>query len=185
MQTAAAAAAAEEAFMRTGGRTTQPVGHYEFCQMQPGECDGNASRNTPVELSRSLWTLIVETNDAVNAEVSPQTDLEMWGREEFWSYPAGIGDCEDYVLEKRRRLMDAGVPMGNLLITVVRQRNGAGHAVLTIKTSRGDFVLDNLEPRILAWNETDYTFLKRQSEQRAGIWLSINSGSSGAVASVR
>ena len=132
-------------FMVTGARTTQPVGHYEFCKQLPQECQQKSPKRPPVELSRSLWAALVKVNDTVNAIVEPRTDMEMWGREEVWSYPGGEGDCEDYALEKRRRLIALGVPAGNLLMTVVRQRNGDGHAVLTVRTGMGDFVLDNLE----------------------------------------
>ena len=63
---------------------------------------------------------------------------------ERWNYPDdGYGDCEDYVLLKRRMLMQAGWPREALLITVVRDKKGDGHAVLTVKTNRGEFVLDN------------------------------------------
>lgn len=172
--------------MHTGGRTTQPVGHYEFCQGLPQECRQKTPKKAPVELTRKLWATIVAVNNDVNASVMPRTDMEIWGREEVWSYPVnGLGDCEDYVLEKRRRLMQAGVPAGNLLITVARQPNGEGHAVLTVHTGMGDFILDNLEGKVLLWSDTEYTYLKRQSAQHSGVWVSINNGSADAVASVR
>jgi predicted transglutaminase-like cysteine proteinase len=172
--------------MHTGGRTTQPVGHYEFCQSQPQECRQTTPKQAPVELTRKLWAKIVAVNDAVNTSVIPRTDMEIWGREEVWSFPTGgEGDCEDYVLEKRRLLMQAGVPAGNLLITVVRQPSGDGHAVLTVHTGMGDYILDNLEPRVMAWDDTGYTYLKRQSEQNSGVWVTINDGRADAVASVR
>ncbi len=172
--------------MHTGGRTTQPIGHYEFCLREPVECRQKSPRKAPTELSRKLWAAIVDINNAVNAAVSPRTDIEIWGKEEVWSYPTSIGDCEDYALEKRRRLMALGVPAGDLLMTVVRQRSGAGHAVLTVRTSRGEFILDNLEPRVLAWADTDYTYLKRQSERSSGTWIAIDDGrSSVAVGSVK
>lgn len=177
-------AQAGASYMPTGGRATQPVGHYEFCQRLPEECRQLTSKPRPLELTRSVWAAMVDVNNAVNTTVTPRTDLESWGREEYWSYPDGTGDCEDYVLEKRRELMRLGIPAGNLLITVVRQPNGEGHAVLTVRTSRGDFILDNLEPRILAWHETEYTFLKRQSERNSGAWVSINDGRAVAVGSV-
>lgn len=174
------------AFMPTGGRTTQPVGHYEFCQREPEECRQRTSSRAPVELTRALWSEIIAVNDAVNTAVTPSTDMEMWGREELWSYPTTVGDCEDYALEKRRRLMALGLAAGDLLVTVVRQPNGDGHAVLTVRTSRGDFILDNLESRVLLWSDTDYTFLKRQSERNSGAWVSINdSRPAVAVGSVR
>jgi predicted transglutaminase-like cysteine proteinase len=181
----AGTATAAPNFMPTAGRTTQPVGHYEFCQREPRECMQKTARSAPVNLSRKLWKAMVDINNVVNAMVEPRTDMEMWGREELWSYPTSVGDCEDYVLEKRRMLMALGVPAGNLLITVVRQPNGDGHAVLTVTTSLGDYVLDNLEPRVLAWTDTEYTFLKRQSAQNSGVWVSINDGRSTAVGSVK
>lgn len=165
-----------QTFMPTTGATTQPVGHYDFCQRTPSECRKTVVHK-PVELTRQLWAAMVEINDVVNNAIAPRTDSEIWGVEEYWSYPTnGYGDCEDYALEKRRRLMNAGVPASNLLITVVRQPNGDGHAVLTINTARGDFILDNLEPRILAWEETGYQFLKRQSPRHAGMWVGIEDG---------
>lgn len=170
--------------MATGGRATQPVGHYEFCQREPQDCRQITARRAPVELTRKLWSAMVEVNDTVNTLVTPRTDMEMWGREEFWSYPDGVGDCEDYVLEKRRRLIKLGISAGDLLITVVRQPNGDGHAVLTVRTSQGDYVLDNLEPRVLAWSDTEYSYLKRQSERNSGAWVTINDGRAVAVGSV-
>lgn len=173
-----------QAFMPTAGLTTQPVGHYDFCQRAPEECAKTTARQ-PVELTRKLWAAMVDINNIVNTMVTPRTDMEMWGVEEYWSYPVnGYGDCEDYVLEKRHRLIKAGVPASNLPITVVRQPNGEGHAVLTVTTTMGDFILDNLEPRILAWTDTDYQFLKRQSPKHAGMWIGIEDDRNLLVGSV-
>ncbi|PTE11907.1 transglutaminase-like cysteine peptidase [Mesorhizobium helmanticense] len=180
------AEAAGPAFMHTGGRTTQPVGHYEFCQKLPRECSQRTPKQAPVELTRKLWARIVSINNSVNTRIEPRTDMELWGKEEVWSYPdSGFGDCEDYALEKRRELMDIGVPAGDLLMTVARQSNGDGHAVLTVRTSLGEFILDNLKSKVLPWTATDYTYLKRQSSQNSGVWVTINDGRSDAVASVR
>jgi len=184
--TAWGAASAEPVFMHTGGRTTQPVGHYEFCQRIPIECAEKTPKGPPVELTRKLWATIINVNNSVNTRIKPRTDLENYGVEEYWNYPDnGYGDCEDYALEKRRELMSAGVAPGNLLMTVVRQPNGDGHAVLTVRTSLGEFILDNLEPKVLAWNNTVYTYLKRQSTENSGVWITINDGRDAAVASVR
>ena len=185
LSTWATTSSAAASFMQTGGRTTQPIGHYEFCQRNAGECSQTTAKKAPVELTRKLWAAMVDINNSVNTMVTPRTDLELWGREELWSFPDGVGDCEDYVLEKRRELMRLGVPAGNLLITVVRQPNGDGHAVLTVKTRQGEYVLDNLDPRILAWDETEYTYLKRQSERSSGAWVSISDGRATAVGSVK
>ncbi len=181
----AQSAIAMPTFMKSGARTTQPIGHYELCQQYPRECSQKTRSTASVELTRPLWSKIVKINNDVNEEVAPRTDQEMWGIEERWSFPGAQGDCEDYVLEKRRRLMDLGMPAGNLLITVVRQRSGAGHAVLTVRTSLGDFILDNLQGDVVDWTKTDYTYLKRQSEQNSGVWVSINDSRSMAVGSVK
>ncbi|MCG7505158.1 transglutaminase-like cysteine peptidase [Mesorhizobium retamae] len=172
--------------MPTGARTTQPVGHYQLCKQLPEECSQRTAKGAPIELSRKLWATMISINNGVNTKVKPVTDLEAYGVEEYWAYPdQGYGDCEDYALEKRRQLMKAGVPAGDLLITVARQPNGDGHAVLTVRTSMGDFVLDNLQPKVLLWSATPYTYLKRQSETNSGVWVTITDGRADAVASVR
>lgn len=175
---------ANSAFMKTGGLTTQPIGHYEFCQRDPNECRQRTRSKKPMKLTRKMWAAMVNINNTVNVMVAPKTDMEMWGREEIWSYPNRQGDCEDYVLEKRLRLMQAGAPAGSLLITVVRQPNGDGHAVLTVRTDRGDFILDNMQQKILHWTKTEYRYLKRQSSRNSGRWVSINDGRAITVGSI-
>lgn len=177
-------AMANGASMTVSGRTSQPVGHYEFCQKFARECQPQTAV-TPVELTRPLWDLVKKINLQVNAQYIPMTDMDMWGVEEKWSYPEIGADCEDYALEKRRRLIAAGVPASNLLITVALQPDGSGHAVLTLTTRQGDFILDNIEPKVLAWNDTSYTYLKRQAASHAGVWLTINDGRDVPVASLR
>lgn len=180
---------AESAFagsiMKTGGVTTQPVGHYDFCLQYPAECAQRSAESAPIELTRKLWSVMQKINNVANLSIEPITDQNLWGVSERWSYPDRRGDCEDYVLAKRKALMDIGVPASDLLITVVRQQNGDGHAVLTVRTSLGDYVLDNLEPKILLWNQTNYRFLKRQSEFDSGQWVSVSDGRAPIVGSVK
>ncbi|HMQ57946.1 MAG TPA: transglutaminase-like cysteine peptidase [Rhizobiaceae bacterium] len=171
--------------MRTGGTTTQPVGHYDLCRQSPVECRQMTDNSGPVKLSKKLWAKIVDVNNRVNIAVKPKTDSEMWGVEELWSYPAKEGDCEDYVLMKRHLLMKAGFPAGALLITVVRQPNGEGHAVLTVRTDRGDFILDNLKGDVRLWSETEYQYLKRQSATNSGKWISVRDDRDVAVGSIK
>lgn len=164
--------AAHSITMPTSGRTTQPIGHYEFCQRSPDQCrpTGQAA---PHQLDRKSWAMIVEVNNHYNTTVVPLTDMQIWGREEKWSFPEDVGDCEDFVLAKRHRLIAKGFHPSNLLITVVRQANGEGHAVLTVRTDRGDFILDNLVGTVSDWRDTPYSYLKRQSTRHAGRWESI------------
>ena len=100
--------------------------------------------------------------------------MDHWGVVERWNYPDdGYGDCEDYVLLKRKLLLQAAWPRQALLITVVRDRNGDGHAVLTVKTDKGEFILDNQNPEILLWSETGYHFVKRQSQSDPNLWIGL------------
>src|SRR5690606_41175426 len=110
----------------------------------------------------------------VNDTVKPMTDMDHWGVVEKWSSPEdGIGDCEDYVLLKRKLLIEAGWPREALLITVVREKSGDGHAVLTVKTDKGEFILDNQNEEILLWSATNYRFVKRQSQEDPNVWVAL------------
>ena len=127
-----------------------------------------------IVLSAKAWSDLAEVNDWVNQSIKPLTDLEHWGVVEQWDYPNdGYGDCEDYVLLKRRMLMQAGWPREALLITVVRDRRGDGHAVLTVKSDKGEFVLDNQNEEIVLWSDTGYRFVKRQSQADPNVWVSL------------
>ena len=110
-------------------------------------------------------------------------DFKIYGKNEVWAYPKDVGDCEDYVLEKRRHLTREGLSISNLLITVVR-KDGQGHAVLTVRTDRGDFILDNLTGAIRQWNQTDYVFLKRQASGNPGSWVGIREDQGPLVSAV-
>jgi predicted transglutaminase-like cysteine proteinase len=169
------AKAAEQAvFLAVGGATRPPVGWVEFCAAQPAECRVRSSSPRDIVLTPRVWKELVRVNKWVNETIKPITDLEHWGVVERWSYPDdGYGDCEDYVLLKRRMLIEAGWPREALLITVVRDKKGEGHAVLTVKTDRGEFILDNQNPEVLPWTETGYRFVKRQSQSDPNIWVSL------------
>jgi predicted transglutaminase-like cysteine proteinase len=171
--------------MVTAGNASQPIGHFEFCQGHPAECAVKSRSEKRIHLTPARWNALVAVNNAVNAAVKPATDEEMFGKPEVWSYPAGEGDCEDFVLEKRRELIAKGWPVGALLITVVRQRNGDGHAVLTVLSDRGDLVLDNLQQEVRVWSDTDYQFVKRQSEFNSGRWVSIEDARTATVGSLQ
>lgn len=169
-----------------GAPTSPPIGWVQFCQESAHDCVSRTMAPATINLTEASWRKIVKINADVNREVQAVTDQEHWGMPELWSYPTdGKGDCEDYVLEKRRRLAEAGFPLNALLITVVRDLKGDGHAVLTVKTDRGDFVLDNQVGRIVAWKETGYRFIKRQSDENPMRWVSLGGIDTRTVAAQR
>ena len=162
------------AFVQTNAGTTSiPVGHAQFCQSHADECRPNAQLVGAVPLSDPLWQQLLTVNAQVNASVVPVTDQDLYQVTEFWTYPNGYGDCEDYALAKRRDLINAGWPASTLLMAVVKQANGEGHAVLTVRTDRGDLVLDNQVGSVDLWNATPYKFIKRQSQANAGQWVDM------------
>lgn len=172
-----AATSANTAFadsMIVGRQTSQPIGHYEFCKANPRECTIRPRDDGALRLTDELWTLINEVNLRVNKAVAPQSDIDNYGLDEVWTYPdSGRGDCEDYALEKRRQLSKGGISLADLLITVVRKPDGEGHAVLTVRTDKGDYVLDNLSDEVKPWRETGYKYLKRQASYNTGRWVSL------------
>lgn len=177
----ATATFASPAGMKTLARANPPIGHYEFCRQFADQCAANAADVSPMRLTESNWKTILKANFQANSTVEPATDEEIYGVEERWTLPLSAGDCEDYALLKRKLLMENGLSPSNLLVTVVLQPSGAGHAVLTVRTDRGDFVLDNLRNKILLWYETEYTYLKRQSIEHSGQWVTINDDRSPVV----
>jgi predicted transglutaminase-like cysteine proteinase len=162
------------AFVQTGTVATSiPVGHLEFCKARPAECTAHANPVSAVTLDEQLWQQLLNINAYVNQTVTPVTDEQLYQVSEFWTYPNGYGDCEDFALAKRRELINAGWPASTLLMTVVKQANGDGHAVLLVRTDRGDLVLDNQIGSVDLWSQTPYKFIKRQSQANAGQWVDM------------
>jgi predicted transglutaminase-like cysteine proteinase len=162
--------------MQVGTVTSQPIGHYEFCKLHADECRVRSSDTRAFELTNKVRRSIDALNRAVNTGVVATLDIENYGTDEVWTYPEnGKGDCEDFALEKRKQLHETlHIPLTDLLLTVVRQPNGDGHAVLTVRTDRGDFILDNLVDDMKLWRNTEYKYLKRQDERYTGRWVSLD-----------
>jgi predicted transglutaminase-like cysteine proteinase len=166
-------AASAQDFMEVSGPTTVQPGWIGFCERNPYEC-GAPKEKAPIPvLTAKRLAELQEVNTLVNASVVARTDLEQYGELEYWSYPySGFGDCEDYALQKRLLLNKKGWPRSALLLTVVFSSSG-GHTVLTVKTSGGELVLDNLNSRLLFWRQTGYEFVKRQSEKDPNVWVAL------------
>ncbi len=163
------------AYAVVGSETRAPIGWVQFCQDYRGECAPGQREARDVVLTQTAWRDLVRINRWANETIKPITDQEHWGTVEKWDLPTdGYGDCEDYVLLKRKALIDAGWPRQALLITVVRDKKGDGHAVLTVKTDKGEFILDNQNEEILAAHQTGYRLVKRQSQTDENMWVSLS-----------
>lgn len=161
-------------FMPVLGSAPAPVGYVDFCHRHSDDCHARTAHPVVVTLNDDRWLDLIVVNRSVNDRIAAATDMEVFGIEEYWDYPVDRGDCEDYVLLKRRELMQRGWPASALLITVVRDEDGAGHAVLTVRTDRGDLVLDNKVEIIRPWFQTPYSYIKRQSPRDASAWDRID-----------
>jgi predicted transglutaminase-like cysteine proteinase len=156
------------------GRAEAPIGYLDFCDGHPQECLPQGPILERVLLTPEKWRELAAVNKEVNDDIKPISDMAQYGVVERWTFPdMGLGDCEDYVLLKRLKLMALGWPQSALLITVVRDENGEGHAILTVRTTRGDYILDNKHSRILSWQRTPYMYIKRQSGKDPRQWVSL------------
>ncbi len=176
------------AFMKIFGPAKPPYGFVQFCESNPERCitpahDYSRFAATPERLSE-----LDQVNRYVNETVRPLTDKEIYGVSEYWTFPDTTGDCEDYALLKRDILIRRGWPESALLLTVVRDERGEGHAVLTVRTANGDFVLDNKITKVNLWHQTPYEYVMRQSYVNPKVWVSLERGSApgpDALAGVR
>nr|WP_262031700.1 transglutaminase-like cysteine peptidase [Microvirga sp. Mcv34] len=179
-------AAAAQAQTQTGSilpTVTQPVakvgkakpimGWLRFCGQNPTECAVDPSEPATIDLTAKDWQTLNRINQQVNAGIKAKTDQDHWGVEDIWDFAEdGYGDCEDYQLVKRKRLVEAGFPHRALRMTVVIDEEGAGHAVMMVRTNRGDFILDNKRNAILPWHKTGYTYIKREGDEGMA-WASL------------
>lgn len=167
------------------GDARAPYAWTDLCRRSPTECRVDVREADTVELTPKLWKTIVAINNRVNREIEAVTDEDHWGVVDRWDLPEdGKGDCEDFALLKRKRLAEAGVPRRAMVMTVVIDEENAGHAVMMIRTDRGDFILDNKRNAVLPWNQTGYVYVKRESQVRTG-WTSLGGAQTATVASVR
>ncbi|WP_375459750.1 transglutaminase-like cysteine peptidase [uncultured Enterovirga sp.] len=151
----------------------------KFCQTYAGECDVDPSEPATITLTPRLWKMLTTVNRQVNDAIRPVTDMDHWRVVDRWDIPSdGAGDCEDIQLLKRKTLVEQyGLPRRALRMTVVIDDQGEGHAVLMVRTSEGELILDNKRNAVLPWHETGYVFVKREGQDGRD-WVSLGDRSS-------
>lgn len=154
-----------------GGITSIPYGHLDYCKRNPRDCGAHRAL-APMKLTAERMKLLQSVNASVNASIKPVSDQDNYGKRDYWTIPKnGKGDCEDYVLLKRAKLMARGISPSQLLITMVQ--GSEAHIVLTARTDHGDFILDNMRKDVLPVEKTSYRYVKMQSPGNSGQWVSI------------
>ena len=153
--------AARAAFLQEGDPAEPTRAWVDWCRRMPGECAARPEDARVIPRTAALDRLLDRVNLAVNGSVRSVTDQEHWGVADRWDFPEdGRGDCEDLQVEKRRRLIAAGLPRAAMRIAMVINPEGEGHAVLVVRTDAGDLVLDNRVNRVKPWYRTGYTWVK-------------------------
>jgi len=131
-----------------------PLAFQLYCLKNIDAC--RAGKDTKIASSRASMSKIRSVNVAVNRSIRPRNDRGA----DAWNDKARSGDCEDFALAKRRKLIEQGFPVGALRIAVARTNRGEGHAVLVVRTSSGEMVLDNRTDTIKPWSRTTLTKVK-------------------------
>jgi len=166
--------------MKTYGEIAPIRGAQQFCESFPEECV--AEPGPRITLTVQKLAELDDVNQQGAKLIAGLTDLEIYGEIDVWSFPVVreikgkrvlVGDCEDSVIWKRHRLIRLGWPARSLLITIVFDENGAGHAVLVAATAEGDYVLDNRRKEIRLMRDTGYSVIMRQSVTDPRVWVSL------------
>lgn len=147
-----------------------PPGFIQACQSYSWVCEASPDGEATLTPAATL-ELARKINRRVNFSVTHVSDAENYGRADYWILPSWRGgDCEDFVLAKYKRLLEAGVRARDLSIAVVRTWRQENHAVLVLHHETGDLVLDSLTHAILPWNETSYRYLAMQTRDDQRAW---------------
>ena len=135
------------------GNVHAPLGYQVMCLKNPAECKGGGKAK--ITITADVMSTLKRVNGHVNRSIKPRNDSGA----DVWSASATSGDCEDYVLAKRRALIKAGIPSSSLRIAYTKTRSGVGHAILIVKTNGKDLVLDNLTATIKPLSQTGYRII--------------------------
>ena len=152
-----------------------PDGWINYCMRNITECDNLETKSQFIQLTVESIENLNKINTFVNSRIIARSDMAHNNTSDYWDVPKdNYGDCEDYALMKRKLLIEAGFSKGALLMTMVKLETGELHAVLTVITQHGDYILDNLSESISPWFNKPFKYLKRQSKHNQNIWTSLN-----------
>ncbi len=137
-----------------------------------------------VKLDRERWNELIAVNSEVNARIRPVTDIELFGVEEYWTYPVdGAGDARNTCWKRSACCSIAAGPQR----PADHRRQGhqqRGPRGLTVRTDQGDVILDNQIEAVLPWYSAPYRFVKRQSTSHPAKWAAISDLRTSTLASI-
>jgi predicted transglutaminase-like cysteine proteinase len=158
-----------------------PLGYYQLCKTNNPVCRKIAGRKPQnrdglVVLDKRLLSELATVNRAVNRSIHSISDVAQYGVADRWSVNPKSGDCEDFALTKKARLLSLGWPSNALLIALANTYAGEEHALLVVRTDRGDFVLDSLRSDIRRWSAGLYRWTAIQSPTDVWSWKQFGRG---------
>jgi predicted transglutaminase-like cysteine proteinase len=156
-----------------GSPALAPFQHVRFCIRNPSDCSATSSAENEIRITPEVMVTLRAVNRTVNASIRPMAKIHGANLAEGWEIAPSSGDCNDYAVTKRHVLLEKGLPSNALRLSVTRTSLGQGHLVLVVSTSKGDLVLDNLNPEILPWVGTGYQWLKIQSAADPRLWYNV------------
>jgi predicted transglutaminase-like cysteine proteinase len=161
--------------MREGDYALAPFSFVKFCLDYPSECPKSAD-SARIDLTANRMAELDTVNHEVNASIRPTPDRSNL---RYWRLNVTAGDCNNFAIKKRHELIERGWPAAALALTVAKTKWGEGHLVVTVRTYQGDFVLDNLRPNIVSWEDAGYQWIMRQSERNPQYWANLRGGEVG------
>lgn len=151
-----------------GDFTRPPAAFVQFCSDYPDQCV-ISGRPGAVVMDARRWAELRATNRDVNAEITPNPDPP---GTDTWTLGVRYGDCDDFAVEKRRRLIGAGWPSSAVLLAAAMHPNGESHLVVVVRTADGDLVLDNLRAAISTARASGLSWRAIQSTEHPRLWRS-------------
>jgi len=158
-----------------GSPSMAPFQHVRFCLKYPIDCKNDLASGNRIDLDSETMAVLKRVNQRVNASIQPRMKSYGDNLSDGWSISPYAGDCNDYAVTKRHELLSLGFPSHALRLSVVRTSWGEGHLVLTVATTKGDYVLDNLTESIRPWQNTNYQWVKVQSASNPRFWNQVGS----------
>ena len=160
--------------MPVEARTMAPLSFVQFCMVYGQECAAQGEPDALIRLTPEVLAQIERVNREVNRSIRPVS--KAGDALEAWRIAPASGDCNDFAVTKRHRLVALGLPSSALLLATAMTTWGEGHLLVVLRTEEGDLVLDNLVETIRPWNSTGYRWLARQSSQHPRHWEAVAQG---------
>jgi predicted transglutaminase-like cysteine proteinase len=153
---------------------------YAACDTGTAKCPTQL-RSWRAKLSQwkslSTQAKLLHVNQFANAAIGYTDDRKVFRTADHWATPLeslkGRGDCEDYVLLKYASLRSLGFSEDQLRIVIVNDlKAGVGHAVLSVRLGKENYILDNQDNRVLR-HDSIQRYAPVYSVNAKGRWINI------------